>query len=96
MEFRKCSRCGSFYVTDGYVCPKCSVKDNLEFSTFKNYIKENGIQDNLDIISGETGISIKNINRFLGYDDITKIVNNSSENNNIAINGDIKNSINLG
>ncbi len=96
MEFRKCSRCGSFYVTDGYVCPKCSAKDNLEFSTFKNYIKENGIQDNLDIISGETGISIKNINRFLGYDDITKIVNNSSENNNIAINGDIKNSINLG
>ena len=96
MEFRKCSRCGSFYVTDGYVCPKCSAKDNLEFSTFKNYIKENGIQDNLDIISGETGISIKNINRFLGYDDITKIVNNSSENNIIAINGDIKNSINLG
>ena len=96
MEFRKCSRCGSFYVTDGYVCPKCSAKDNLEFSTFKNYIKENGIQDNLDIISGETGISIKNINRFLGYDDITKIVNNSSENNNIAINGDIKNSINIG
>ena len=96
MEFRKCSRCGSFYVTDGYVCPKCSAKDNLEFSTFKNYIKENGIQDNLDIISGETGIYIKNINRFLGYDHITKIVNNSSENNNIAINGDIKNSINLG
>lgn len=96
MEFRKCSRCGSFYVTDGYVCPKCSAKDNLEFSTFQNYIKENGIQDNLDIISGETGISVKNINRFLGYDGITKIVNNSSENNNIAINGDIKNGINLG
>ena len=53
-------------------------------------------QDNLDIISGETGISIKNINRFLGYDDITKIVNNSSENNNISINGNIKNGINLG
>ena len=96
MEFRKCSRCGSFYVTDGYVCPKCSAKDNLEFSTFQNYIKENGIQDNLDIISGETGISVKNINRFLGYDSITKIVNNSSENNNISINGNIKNGINLG
>ncbi len=95
MEFRKCSRCGSFYVTDGYVCPKCSAKDNLEFSTFKNYIKENGIQDNLDVISGETGISVKNINRFLGYDDMSKLVNNSSENN-ISINGDIKNGINLG
>ena len=95
MEFRKCSRCGSFYVTDGVVCPKCSAKDNFEFSTFQNYVKENGIQDNLDVISGETGISVKNINRFLGYDDMSKLVNNSSENN-ISINGDIKNGINLG
>ena len=42
MEFHKCSRCGSFYVTDGVVCPKCSAKDNFEFSTFQNYVKENG------------------------------------------------------
>lgn len=67
MEFKKCNRCGSFYVSDGYVCPRCSAKDNREFSTFKNYIAENGLGDNLDIVSNETGISLKNINRFLGY-----------------------------
>ena len=37
MEFNRCSRCGSFYVSAGNVCPKCSQKDGFEFSTFKTY-----------------------------------------------------------
>ena len=40
MEFNKCSRCGSFYVSNDSVCPKCKAKDNLEFETFKNYVIE--------------------------------------------------------
>lgn len=70
MEFNKCSRCGSFYVSQGNVCPKCNNKDNLEFSTFKAYIQENGLQENLDTISGEIGISVKNLSRFLDYEDL--------------------------
>ena len=34
----------------------------IEFKTFKSYIAENGINTNLDILSSETGISVKNIN----------------------------------
>ena len=41
MEVVKCSRCGAFYSNTGYVCPKCTDKDNFEFSTFKSYIEEN-------------------------------------------------------
>ena len=67
MEFNRCSRCGSFYVSAGNVCPKCSQKDGLEFSTFKSYIQENGLTQNLDTISSQTGISVKNLNRFLDY-----------------------------
>ncbi len=69
MEFNKCSRCGSFYLANGNVCPKCMAKDGFEFSTFKSYIKENGLSESLDIISGQTGITVKNLNRFLGYDE---------------------------
>ncbi len=69
MEFNRCSRCGSFYVSEGNVCPKCSTKDVYEFKTFTNYIKENGFDDSLDTISGETGIAIKNLNRFLEYEE---------------------------
>ena len=87
MEFNKCSRCGSFYISQGNVCPKCTSKDNLEFSTFQTYIEENGLDSNLDTISGETGISVKNLNRFLSYEGI---VNNIDKLGNISI-GNSKN-----
>ena len=69
MEFKKCNRCGNFYVSEGFVCPKCTPKDNLELSTFKNYIEENGF-NSIDNISSATGISEKSLNRFLGYKDL--------------------------
>lgn len=69
MEFNKCSRCGNFFISNDDVCPKCKTKDTLEFETFKSYIEENGINNNLDILSNETGISVKNINRYLNYTD---------------------------
>ena len=69
MEFNKCTRCGSFFISEGIVCPKCSSKDGFEFSTFTSYIQENGFEESLDTISGQTGISVKNLNRFMEYDE---------------------------
>lgn len=85
MEFNKCSRCGSFYVSQGNVCPKCSTKDGFEFSTFRTYVEENGFTNSLETISGETGISVKNLNRFLNYDEFKnfkKEFKNTEKNNN--------------
>ena len=79
MEFKKCNRCGNFYVTEGNVCPKCSSKDNLEYQAFKAYIEQNGVNQNLDIISNDTGITVKNINRFLEYQDFNNNNNNNGE-----------------
>ena len=76
MEFKKCSRCGNFYVSDGIVCPKCTPKDDFEFSTFKSYIAENGSNQSIDTISDATGISVKNLNRFLEYNNENKEVSN--------------------
>lgn len=67
MEFKKCSRCGNFYVSNGMVCPKCQPKDDFEYSNFKSFVAENGLGDSVDEISGKTGISVKNINRFIEY-----------------------------
>ena len=69
MEFNQCSRCGCFYVSDGHVCPNCTPKDNLEFSKFQSYYIENGANNSVETISYITGISEKNINRFMKYDD---------------------------
>lgn len=80
MEFKKCSRCGNFYVSDGIVCPKCTPKDDFEFSTFKSYIAENGSNQSVDAISSATGISVKNLNRFLEYNNENKNVSNENIN----------------
>lgn len=81
MEFKKCIRCGNFYLSEADVCPNCTTKDTLEFEKFKKYISENGINNNLDILAQETGISEKNLNRFLDYAGY----NNSPNKNNINL-----------
>ena len=69
MELNRCSRCGNFYVAEGNVCPKCSPKDGFEFSTFKSYVQENGFENSFHTISNDTGISVKNLNRFTQYEE---------------------------
>ena len=54
-------------MSEGNVCPKCSKKDGAEFMQFTSYLDENGFDNSLDTISNQTGISIKNLNRFVGY-----------------------------
>ena len=83
MEFKKCNRCGGFFAAEGTVCPKCSPKDQLELSTFKNYIEENGVSS-VDAMSVGTGISAKNINRFIDIEgiDFTAELNEGNVGNN--------------
>ena len=69
MEVKRCSRCGSFYTNQGYVCPKCTSRDNLELSQFKTFVEENGVEiSSLAQVANQTGITEKNLNRFLEYD----------------------------
>lgn len=79
MDFNKCSRCGNFYVSNDDVCPKCKTKDNLEFKKFKTYIEENGIINDINLLSSQTGISQKNLNRFIDYTDSNNLPNKNVE-----------------
>lgn len=71
MNFKKCSRCGSFYLADGDVCPKCSNKEVFERSTFKTYLQENGFDGSVSNVSAQTGIAEKHLNRFLTYNEFS-------------------------
>ena len=64
MEFKRCARCGTFFVTDGDVCQNCMPKDRLDIVKFKDYV-ENNTNATPDSISINTGISVKNVNRYL-------------------------------
>lgn len=75
MKFKKCERCGCFFASNDNVCYNCLTKDRFEMSKFKNFIEENNINqiNSLSDLSVQTGISQKNLNRFLGYEDFNSI-----------------------
>lgn len=65
MNFNKCNRCGCFFITDGNVCPSCAPKDNNEISKLNNYFIENNNTITVSDLSSATGISTKNLSRFI-------------------------------
>ncbi len=77
MEFKKCERCGCFFTSNDNVCYNCLTKDRFEMSKFKTFIEENNVTNinTLNDLSIQTGISSKNLNRFLGYEDFNDIAN---------------------
>ena len=73
MEIKKCVRCGSFFVTDGEVCGNCVPKDKLDIFKLKNYFEENS-NSSVETISINTGISTRNVERYLKGDNFPNIV----------------------
>lgn len=74
MELKRCARCGKFYSADVDVCQECAKKDSADLSKLKGFFEEvnaYGITKN-DIISS-TGISARNLNRYLGYEEFSGI-----------------------
>lgn len=90
MNFNKCERCGCFFATDNSTCPSCSTKDNIEMNTLKNYLINNstidGITTNVASISSQTGITVKNLNRFLESKAFSKGLDTIIKENNSKIN----------
>lgn len=76
MNFNKCSRCGCFFLSDGIVCPNCAPKDEMEMSRLQNYMEENsGIEYSMNQVISSTGISDKNLNRFLSQKQFSTLAN---------------------
>lgn len=73
MEFKKCPRCGNFYVTENSVCHNCVNSENLDVSKLKGYFQEYGAGASVQDISIKTGINSKNLNRFLKNEEFSNI-----------------------
>ena len=82
MEFKKCNRCGSFFVSDGNICSKCSVKDEQEIKKLKNYIEENDHLGSLEELSNNTGITVRNLSRYINSNKEIKNMSNTIKINN--------------
>lgn len=86
MNFKKCERCGCFFTTSNDVCPKCTPKDNFEMEKLKNYLNANTQVDSITDISSNTGISAKNINRYLNSTNFINTINKNTVTDDISIN----------
>ena len=73
MNLSKCERCGCFFESKDCVCPRCISKDNNEISMLKNFLSEHDSKISISDLSINTGVSEKNVNRFLKDDKINSI-----------------------
>ena len=98
MELKKCARCGRFFASDVDVCHECEKKDLADLSKLKGYFAENYISGvSKNEISASTGISSRNLNRYLGYEEFSGIyiTVNDFENNTEDIDSLNENKISL-
>lgn len=85
MNLNKCNRCGCFFASTTDVCPKCESKDENDINQLKNFLSESdGNAISVEDLSLSTGVSLKNVNRFLQNKDLFITLTNlglNSENN---------------
>ena len=84
MDFKKCARCGAFFLSEESVCFNCKPKDKAESIKLQNYLDVNSNISSIEEISLNTGISSKNVTRYL--EGKLDIISNDDSINNISIN----------
>ena len=82
MELKRCARCGSFFTSDSEVCQICNKKDSADVLRLKNFLEEKDDFLDKEQLSMYTGISIKNLDRYLNMEEFSDI-NFQSLNSNI-------------
>ena len=68
MEFKKCLRCGSFFISSNNICCNCEHRDKLDILKLNNFIDDNMDIGSIEKLSINTGISTNNLNRFIQND----------------------------
>ncbi len=65
MEFKKCVRCGCFFMSNNDVCCKCETKDRQDIYKLNTIIDTDFNITNLECLSASSGISITNLTRLI-------------------------------
>lgn len=90
MNLNKCSRCGCFFSSTTDVCPKCESKDENDINQLKNFLNESDRSAiSVEDLSLHTGVSLKNVNRFLQNKDLYKTFTNLGLNSENSFNSNI-------
>lgn len=73
MEFKKCMRCGCFFMSDNDVCCNCESKDKMDIAKLNSILDENDSFNSIQDLSILSGININNLNRYISNNQINDL-----------------------
>lgn len=74
MEFKRCARCGCFFMSSNDVCCNCESKDRFDIAKLNNFLEENNDNFNsVESLSIASGINLNNLNRFIKNNKISDL-----------------------
>ena len=65
MEFKRCIRCGCFFMSANNVCCNCESKDRLDISRVNSVLDESISFNSIQDLSIASGVNINNLNRYI-------------------------------
>ena len=73
MEFKKCMRCGCFFMSNDDVCCNCKVRDKIDIAKLNSVLDENNNFNSIQNLSIASGVNINNLNRFISNNQIPNL-----------------------
>ena len=65
MDFKRCNRCGNFFMSDSDICYDCGIKDKADIAKLNNILEECTGINSVNELSANSGVNPTNINRFI-------------------------------
>ncbi len=65
MEFKKCVRCGCFFMSNDNVCCNCESKDKFDIAKLNNILEDNDQFNSIEDLSIASGVNVNNLNRYI-------------------------------
>ena len=65
MNFKRCNRCGNFFVSDNNICYDCEIKDRADIAKLNTILESSSGISSVNELSANSGITPTNINRFI-------------------------------
>lgn len=75
MEFKRCVRCGCFFMSNNDVCCNCESKDRFDIAKLNNIMDEDISFNSIEDLSIVSGVNLNNLNRFIADNKICGIDN---------------------
>ena len=65
MDFKRCNRCGNFFMSDNDICYDCGIKDRADIAKLNNILINTSGINTVNELSANSGVNPANINRFI-------------------------------